>query len=296
MVNPQYFHALRVRLISGRFFDERDSADALKVAMVNEAFVRRFFPNEDPIGKEVTAWFAKTKIIGVASDFKMNALDQKTLPEIFWSLRQVPSPNTWIMLSAKSDSSMLAPTLRQKIRAFDPDLPVQEIQFMTGVIADSLWLKRLSATFIGLAAVLAIALAGAGIYRVMSYSVSQRRTEVGIRIALGAGRREVLGLIMGETCRLAILGSVLGCGAAFIAGRLATHTVYLSPGAGFKPVSGKLESGSIPGQFSVLVCVAICASYAPARRALRVDPIVALQHEWSALFVWPESAPRRDSY
>jgi hypothetical protein len=153
---------LRVKLISGRFFEERDSADAPKSLFINEAFVRNFFPNEDPIGKEVTVWFAKTKIIGVASVFKMNALDQKTLPEIFWRLRQVPSPNAWIMLRAKSDPFMLAPTVRQKLQGFDPDLPVQEMQFMTEVIADSLWLKRFSATLIGLVAVLAIVLAGAG--------------------------------------------------------------------------------------------------------------------------------------
>jgi hypothetical protein len=116
-VNPDYFRALRVKLVSGRFFEERDNFDAPEVAIVNEAFVRRFFPNEDPIGEEVTVWFAKTKIIGVTSDFKMSALDQKT---------------------------------------------------MTEVISDSLWLKRLSATLIGLVAMLAILLAGAGIYSVSS--------------------------------------------------------------------------------------------------------------------------------
>jgi predicted permease len=279
MVNPGYFRALRVKLVSGRFFEERDNFDAPEVAIVNEAFVRRFFPNEDPIGKEVTVWFAKTKIIGVTSDFKMNALDQKTLPEIFWCSRQVQSPNAWIMLRAKADPSLVAPIVRQKIQAFDADLPAQEMQSMTGVVADSLWLKRLSAALIGLVAALATVLAGAGIYSVMSYSVSQRRKELGIRIAFGAGRREVLGLIMGETCRLAILASVLGCAAAFIAGRLATQTVYLSP---WLAPSASQESLS-PAAFLVsslfLFSVAICASYAPARRALCIDPMVALQHE-----------------
>jgi hypothetical protein len=89
--------------------------------------VRRFFPNEDPIGKEVTVWFAKTKIMGVTSDFKMSGLDQKTLPEIFWCSRQVQSPNAWIMLRAKADPSMVAPMVQQKIQAFDADLPVQEM-------------------------------------------------------------------------------------------------------------------------------------------------------------------------
>jgi predicted permease len=279
MVNPDYFRALRVKLVSGRFFEERDNFDAPKVAIVNEAFVRRFFPNEDPIGKEVTVWFAKTKIIGVTSDFKMNALDQKTLPEIFWCSRQVQSPNAWIMLRAKADPSMVAPVVQQKIQAFDADLPVQEMQPMTEVVADSLWLKRLSATLIGLVAMLAILLAGAGIYSVMSYSVSQRRKEVGIRIAFGADRRDVLGLIMGETCRLAVLGSVLGCAAAFIVGRLATQTVYLSPWLASSVSHESLSPAAFLVSSLFLFGVAICASYAPARRALRVDPMVALQHE-----------------
>ena len=279
MVNPQYFHALQVPLISGRFFEERDSQETPKVAIVNEAFVRRFFPNQDPLDKEVTVWFAKTKIIGVAADFKMNALDQKTLPAIFWSMRQIPAPNAWIMVRARSNPSLLAPTLRQKIRDFDPDLPVQQMQSMTDVAADSLWLKRLSATLIGLVAVLAIALAGTGIYSVMSYSVSQRKKEVGIRIAFGADRRDVLRLIVGETCRLAILGSVLGCAAAFVAGRLATHVVYLTP----EQASSLSQDSLSPAAFLIsalfLFGIAICASYAPARRAARVDPMVALQHD-----------------
>jgi predicted permease len=279
MVNPDYFRALRVKLVSGRFFEERDNFDAPKVSIVNEAFVRRFFPNEDPIGKEVTVWFAKTKIIGVTADFQMNALDQKTLPEIFWCSRQVQSPNAWIMLRAKADPSMVTPVVQQKIQAFDADLPVQEMQPMTEVIADSLWLKRLSATLIGLVAMLAILLAGAGIYSVMSYSVSQRRKEVGIRIAFGADRRDVLGLIMGETCRLAILGSVLGCAAAFIVGRLATQTVYLSPWLASSVSHESLSPAAFLVSSLFLFGVAICASYAPARRALRVDPMVALQHE-----------------
>jgi len=279
MVNPQYFHALRVKLMSGRFFAERDNADAPKIAMVNEAFAHRFFPNEDPIGKEVTVWFAKTTIVGVVADFKANALDQKAMPEIFWSMRQIPSPNAWIMVRTKVDSSVLAETLRQKIRQFDPDLPVMEMQSMSDVITDSTWLKRLSATLIGVVAVLAILLAAIGIYSVMSYSVSQRKKEVGIRIAFGANRRDVLGLIMGQTYRLAILGCVLGCAAALLAGHLATHTVYISP----DQASSLAQDGLSPVAFVLcslfLFGIAIGATLIPARRALRVDPVVALQDE-----------------
>jgi ABC-type antimicrobial peptide transport system permease subunit len=261
----------------GRFFEERDKADAPLAAVVNETFAHTFFPNEDPIGKQATVWFAKTTIVGVVADFKLNSLDRKPYPEIFWSIRQVPNSNTWIMVRSKSDPAMLAGTLRQKIQDFDSDLPVLEMHTMTEVTADSLWLKRLSAVLIGLVAMLAITLAGTGIYSFMSYSVSQRMKEVGIRIAFGADRRDVLGLIMGEACRLALLGSVLGCIAAFIVGRLATSSVYLAPSLASSQSKEALNPAAFVISALFLSVIAICACYAPARRALRVDPMVVLQ-------------------
>jgi predicted permease len=278
-VNPQFFHTLRLRLVNGRFFEEYDNADTSPVAVVNETFAHTLFPNEDPIGKQVTVWFAKTTIVGVVADFKLNSLDRKPYPEIFWSIRQTPGPNTWIMARTKSDPSLLSRALLQKIQDLDSDLPVVEMHSMNEVIADSLWIKRLSATLIGLLAVLAIMLAGAGIYSVMSYSVSQRRKEVGIRIAFGANQRDVLRLIMGETCRLALLGSLLGCTAAFIVGRLAMHSVYLAPSLASSQAQDSLNPTAFVVSALFLSGVAICASYAPARCALRIDPALALQHE-----------------
>jgi putative ABC transport system permease protein len=230
VVNPRYFDTLRLRLVNGRFLDERDNPNALMTAMVNEAFVRAFFPNENPIGKRVTVWFAKPTIVGIVADFKLNAIDRKPLPEIFWSIRQVPSRNVWVLARASSNPLLLSAALRQKVHDFDPDLAMQDVHPMSEVIPDSLWLHRVSAILIGVVAALAIALAAAGIYSVMSYSVSQRTKEVGIRVALGATRRDVLGLVIGETCRLAMVGAVGGCMAAYLAGRLATSQVYLSPG------------------------------------------------------------------
>jgi ABC-type antimicrobial peptide transport system permease subunit len=183
------------------------------------------------------------------------------------------------MARTKSDPSQLSGILRQKIQKFDSDLPVLEMVSMNEVIADSLWIKRLSAVLIGLVAALAIALAGAGIYGVMSYSVSQRMKELGIRIAFGANRRDVFSLIMRETCLLALLGSVLGCVAAVVVGRIATSMVYLSPSLASSQSQDTLHPGAFVGSSLFLFAVAICASYAPARRAFRVDPIVVLQHE-----------------
>jgi len=280
VVNPQFFRALKLRLVHGRFLEERDSADAPMAAVVNETFARTFFPNEDPVGKRVTVWFATTTIVGVVGDFKLNSLDRRPFPEIFWSLRQTQWANVWIMARTKSDPLQLSAALRQGIQNVDSDLPVLDMQTMTQVVADSLWLKRISAVLIGVVAVLAIALAATGIYSVMSYSVSQRTREVGIRVALGANRRDVLGLVIGETCRLALLGSALGCAVAYVVGRLAMSQVYLAPSV----ASSQIQTGSLsPAAFVLsslfLFGVAVCASYAPARRALRVDPLVALRHE-----------------
>jgi putative ABC transport system permease protein len=180
----------------------------------------------------------------------------------------------------KSSGFQLASALRQKIQDFDSDLPVQNLQSMTEVIADSLWLQRISALLIGLVVALAITLAATGIYSVMSYSVNQRTREVGIRVALGADSRQVLGLIMGETCRLALLGSVMGCTAAYFVGRVAMNQVYLSPGLASSQIpAGPLSAAVFLVSSVFLFGVALSASYLPARHALRVDPISALRHE-----------------
>jgi predicted permease len=279
-VNPEYFHALRLRLTSGRFLAERDTVDKPLAAVINETFARTFFPNEDPIGKRVTVWFAKPMIVGVVADFKLNSIDRKPLPEIFWSLRQVAPPNIWVMVRSGSNPSFLSGALRQKVRDLDSDLPVQDVQPMSGVIADSLWLKRTSALLIGLVAALAIILAGTGIYSVMSYCVSQRTREVGIRVALGASRNEILSLLVGETCRLAFLGSVIGCAAAYFVGRVATNQAYLSPEFASSQIpSGPLSTGVFLVCSLFLFGVALSASYVPARHALCVDPMQALRHE-----------------
>jgi predicted permease len=280
VVNPGFFRTLGLRLVHGRFLEERDNADAPMAAVINETFARTFFPNEDPVGKRVTVWFATTTIVGVVGDFKLNSLDRRPYPEIFWSLRQIQWANVWIMARTKSDPLPLSASLRQSIQNFDADLPVLDMQTMTQVVSDSLWLKRISAVLIGVVAVLAIVLAATGIYSVMSYSVSQRTREVGIRVALGANRRDVLGLVLGETCRLALLGSALGCAAAYVVGRVAMSQVYLAPSV----ASSQIQTSSpSPAAFVLsslfLFGVAVCASCAPARRALRVDPMVALRHE-----------------
>ena len=279
MVNPQYFRTLGVKLVSGRFFEEHDREGTSRVAIVNEAFARKFLPKEDPLGHEVTVWFAKTIIVGVVADFKIISLDRNPVPEIFWCMRQASPPNVWILTKGNSDPAALGETLRRKIQDVDPDLPVQEMQPMQDVIADSLSLKRVSATLIGLVAVLAIFLAGAGIYSIVSYSVRQRRKEMGIRIAFGANRNDVAGLVVGEACRLGVIGSILGCAIAAMIGKLATHTVYISPEQASSLTPESLSPAAFIASALFLLVLAIAASYAPARDLLQTDPLLALRDE-----------------
>ena len=148
-------------------------------------------------------------------------------PEIFWTMRQAPPRNVWIMARTLSDPSAVGEALRQKIQNFDPDLPVLEMHPMSEVIADSLWLQRISADLIGLLAICGLILAATGIYGITSYAAAQRKKEMGIRMAFGADRYDVFGLVMKETCRLALTGSVVGCMAA--GGGARGTNIYLSP-------------------------------------------------------------------
>jgi putative ABC transport system permease protein len=278
-VNPRYFSALRLKLVRGRFLEERDGPEAPMVAVVNEAFVKAFFPGENPIGKQVSVWYGKPVIVGVVADFKLNGLDRNALPEMFWSLRQDPWSDVWVMARTKSDPALISTAIPKSIRNFDPDLPVREMSSMAEVISESLWLKRIAAVLIGLVAALAIVLAGTGIYSIVSYSVSQRTREVGIRVALGATQRDVLGLILGETWRLALVGCTVGCFAAFVVGRLVISQSYIAPSVASSLAPEKMNPLAFVFSSMFLCGLALAASLVPARRALRVDPMQALRHE-----------------
>ena len=279
MVNPGFMRALRFRILRGRFLEESDKTGTPVVAVVNESFVRKFLPNEDPIGKHANVWFANAQIIGVVADFKLNALDRNPHPEIFWTVRQSPPRNVWIMARSLSDPSAVGEAIREKIQNFDPDLPVMEMQPMGAVVADSLWLRRISADLIGLIAVCGLVLAATGIHGITSYAAAQRRKEMGIRMAFGADRNDVFGLVMKETCRLALAGCLVGCVVAVIVARMATNISYLSPEMAATQSRSSLHPEVFVLSSLFLFAVAAAASYAPARRALKTDPAEVLQHE-----------------
>lgn len=271
-VSPSFFQTLGATLVKGRFLTEQDTASAALVTVVNETFANQIFPNSDPVGKEVivdhTSWFPKLVIVGVIRDFKMNALDRKPRGEMFWSLRQVPSESVWVLARTATTQSVTAIFLRQAINEVDRDLAIGTVETMQSVMEDSVWRTRVAALLLGLLASIALALAVTGIYSVMSYSVSQRTKELGIRIAFGAGHRNISSLVLGETLWLATIGTVIGCAGAFIAGRLVSQQLYGVSGS--DPVTYIVTA-------ALLIVIGLAASYAPARRALRVDPLEVLQ-------------------
>jgi len=249
------------------------------VAVINESFVRRFLPNENPIGKHANVRFANAQIVGVVADFKFNALDRKPFPEIFWTMRQASPRNVWIMARTGADPSSVAEAIRQHIQNVDRDLPVLEMHPMSDVIADSLWLKRISADLIGLIATCGLVLAATGIYGITFYAAAQPKKEIGIRMALGADRRNIFGLVVGGTCWLTLVEAIAGCIAAAMAVHMATNIAYLSP----EFASTQSRDAIHPGVFVLsslfLFVVAAAATYAPARRALNTNPLDVLQHD-----------------
>jgi putative ABC transport system permease protein len=273
-VSAAYFRTLGMRLIRGRLFDGRDTADAPMVALINETTARNYWPDEDPVGKSLTlhfsSWFPKAEIIGVVSDIKTDGLNMPPYPEIYRPDSQLPSDDAQLIIRTKAAPETLANTVREEMGRIDRDIPLRLVRTMEGVIADTLWRARLSAWLLGLFATLAAALAAAGLYGVMSYSVNQRTQEIGLRMALGAASRDVLRMVIAEGFKLTVVGLGLGLAAAFALNRLIASQLF------GVTATDPLTYGGVA---TLLAMVAMVACYIPARRAARVDPMVALRCE-----------------
>jgi putative ABC transport system permease protein len=273
-VSLAYFRTLGIRLIRGRFPDERDTTAAPMTALISETAARQYWPQEDPLGKRLTldhtSWFPTVEIIGVVADIKTNELNQPAYPEIYTPMAQLPSDDGQLILRTRTDPTTLLASVREELGRIDRDMPLRAVNTMEGVIAETLWRARLSAWLLGLFAALAAALAAAGLYGVLSYAVSQRTPEVGLRLALGAQAGDVLRMVLGEGFKLAIAGLALGLVAAFAVSRLLASQLF-----GVTPT----DPLTYAGVALLLIAVALVACWIPARRATKVDPLVALRHE-----------------
>ncbi len=271
-ISWDYFETMGIRLLKGRYFDERDSADAPRVAILSESLARQAFKDRDPLGQRISSGPGDPEftVVGVVSDARNSALDQEPLPEVFRPYVQYPSFAMAFVIRAKGDAGSLAGGVRQAILGVDKDQPLSELQTMDDVLASSVAPERFRMFLIGLFALLALALAAVGVYGVMAYSVGQRTHEIGIRMALGAQRRDVMKLVLNEGAFLAVAGVGLGMAGAIWLTRFFSGLLY-----GVKPT----DPPTLVCGLLVLVGAALLATYLPARRAMRVDPMVALRHE-----------------
>ncbi len=273
-ITPDYFRVLQTPLLQGRFFNDADTAGSPPVVIVNRALARKYFPNGNALGKHITLddprhnprWIT---IVGIVGDIRHRGLDVDPQPEYYLPHTQMPARGMILVARSTQDPRSLASAIRREIQSIDPDEPVANIRTLDAVVSDSLAPRRLAVMLLGAFAAIALLLSAVGIYGVISYLVVQRTHEIGVRMALGAQRQDVLRLVVGHAAKLVGIGTVLGLILALLSSRVVATLLY---GVGaFDPVTIAL--------FTVaLISVALLASYIPALRATRADPMIALSH------------------
>jgi putative ABC transport system permease protein len=267
-----YFRAMKIPLRTGRFFSEREMREKSNVVIVNESLVKKYFPNEQPLGKSLVIAMndpqVPTEIIGVVADLKFSDFATEPRPMTFWPHPQLAYSAMTLTIRTASDPASFGPLVQREVRALDKDQPVSDVRTMDQWVARSLAQARFSSTLLTTFAALALTLAAIGIYGVMSYAVSQRTSEIGIRLALGAETRDILGMIVGNAVRLAAAGLAIGVLLALVLSRTLGSLLYET--AGTDPLT-------FTAVVAVLGAVAIAASYVPARRAARIPPVEALR-------------------
>jgi putative ABC transport system permease protein len=271
-----YFRAVGAKLLRGREIQESDGAGAPGVVVINEAFAKLHFPNEDPIGRQVLrqSWWkgmpATFEIVGIVADERFNGPRAPADPATYFSLPQFTFNDNWLLIRTKTNPSAFIPTLRQTVWAIDRDLPLENVRTMDQLLGDTVADSRFNTALLSLFALVALLLAAIGIYGVLAFTVAQRTSEIGIRMALGAQRSSVLRLVVGNGLMLAVVGVAIGSAGALVATRALERLVFG-------------VSTTDPVVFGLvalaLTAVAVTAAAVPALRASRVDPIVALRSE-----------------
>jgi predicted permease len=274
-ISPGYFHVMSIPLLSGRLFDQRDIVSSPSVTIISKAMAQRYFPNQDPLGKQITFGFppgpgAMREIVGIVGDVRDDSLGQDPRPMVYVPYAQAPFWGANVVVKSTLSPSSVAATIRQEVQKIDKDLPVTDVAMMPDIIEASVAQPRFRTFLLGLFGAMALVLAATGIFGVISYSVSRRTNEIGIRVALGASRGTILRMVLGETLGLTLVGMAFGVPGALAASRLVGHMLF--------NVSANDPATFVAVAFG-LAAVAIVAGYIPARRAMLVDPMVALRHE-----------------
>jgi predicted permease len=274
-VSPDYFSVLGTPLVQGRFFAESDDTQAPPAVLVDQAMVKRFWPDEDPIGKHIKFGRRDSKgpwvsVVGVVGDIKTDGFDLPQQPHVYFSILQSPGYAMAVYVKTEGNPASLTQALRQQVQSVDPDLPVFGEKAMDDIVAASLAERRFAVQLVTVFGVVALLLAGIGIYGVMAYSVNQRTREIGIRLALGANALDITRWVLKQGMVLTLSGVAGGLATAFALTRLLRGLLF-----GVAPTDGITYAALA----SLLGLVALVACYIPARRATKVDPMIALRYE-----------------
>jgi len=271
-----YFEAMNIPLIAGRLVTEQDVTNNTHSVVINEAMAKRFWPGEDPIGKHIstaTATGQQTQwqtIVGIVGNVRHLGLDTEPRPELYYHSNTSPPFGPVLVIRSKGDPKALISLARAKVRELDGDVPVSNVNTMDQLVAQSVAQRRFGMFLLTGFAALALLLAAIGIYGVISYSVAQRTQEIGVRMALGARTADVLKLVMTNGLKLAAVGLAIGLVGAFLLTRLMARLLFHV---------GPTDAVTFASVFVGLLLVAFLACYLPARRATKVDPLVALRYE-----------------
>jgi putative ABC transport system permease protein len=273
-----YFNAVGARLLRGRLFNQFDTSSSLRVAVINDTMAKRYWPNEDPIGRKFSLRSGgrsepgpvTLEIAGVVSDLRQDGLDKNPRPEFFRPHAQAPSGSLIYVVRTRNDAAALIPALRASIWKTSPGQPFYSVTTMDQLVSDSLKARRFNVALLGAFAGLALILAITGVYGVMSFVTRQRTHEIGVRVALGANAKDIATLVLRHGFILAIIGTVIGALAAFALTRLMSALLFG-------------VTATDPATFAavavLLPAIALIACYVPARRAMKIDPLVALRYE-----------------
>jgi len=270
---PGYFRALQVPLVRGRLITERDTEDAPKVCLVSQTFARQVFPGEDPLGRRLVFGFKESvsrEIVGIVADVQRDGRGPASRPEMYVPFAQEPWWAAYLVVRTAGDPAHLSGVVRNAVHALDPGLPIESVQPMVEIVQESVAQPRFRATLLSLFGAAALVLAIVGIYGVLSYSVGRRTREVGIRVALGAERGDVLRLVVGEGLALTAAGLAAGAAGAAILTRFLASLLF---------GVGRFDPATYAGVAVALIAAGLLACWIPARRATRVDPVRALRAE-----------------
>jgi putative ABC transport system permease protein len=259
---------MKIALLEGRFLDERDVETGPRTSVINQTMARRYFPGRSPIGQIIQNPHGKSEVVGVVGDVRNQGLESEPKKQVYLPMRQSPSAGMALVARTDRDPAAFASTIQRVIWDVDPQQPIYEMSTVDQILARAVFLPRLSTTLLALFALAALLLAALGIYGVLSYAVSERTKEIGLRLALGATGGDTIGMVMRHSLSLVAMGGAIGLAASVVLARSLAGVLY---------GVGPFDLPAFAAAAAVLALAGALASMLPALRTTRVDPIVALR-------------------